>query len=267
MIETTTRRAPLAVSDRGADRSDDRPALLLVPGWCGDRTVFDPLLASAAEHRRVVSVDLPAHGDSPSPEGDFTTGDVVDAIVATLDALGIDTVVPVGLSHAGWAAIDLRRRLGAGRVPGVVLMDWMVLGTPPGFADALDGLQSPAWADVRGGLMAMWLDGLDVPALTDFVESMKTYGQQHWSRAGREIAAQFAAQPVPLTALEALQPCPTLHVYAQPAADEVLAAQQAYAETHPWFSVRRLDARSHFPMFEVPEDMVRTVESFVRTLG
>ena len=73
-------------------------------------------------------------------------------------------------------------------MPGVVLMDWMVLGTPPGFADALGGLQSPAWAEVRDGLTSMWLDGLDIPELTAYVASMKSYGQRHWSRAGREIA-------------------------------------------------------------------------------
>jgi pimeloyl-ACP methyl ester carboxylesterase len=249
----------LAVTDAGTGG----PALLFVPGWCGDRTVFEPLLPGLAEHRRVVSVDLPDHGDSPRPDGDFATADVVDALVATVDARGIDAVVPVGLSHAGWAAIELRRRLGPGRVPAIVLLDWMVLGTPPGFADALGGLQSPAWAEVREGLTAMWLDGLDIPALTRFVGSMKTYGQEHWSRAGREIAAQFTAQPVPLAAIEALQPCPTLHVYAQPAANEVLAAQREYAATHPWFSVQRLDARSHFPMFEVPEEMVTTIDRFV----
>ena len=142
--------------------------------------------------------------------------------------------------HAGWAAIELRRGLGAERVPGVVLMDWMVLGTPPRFAGALAGLQLPAWADVREGLTSMWLDGLHIPALTAYVASMKTYGQGHWSRAGREIAAAFAAQPVPVQALEELQPCPTLHLYAQPAVDEVLAAQQEYAAAHPWFTVRRV---------------------------
>jgi pimeloyl-ACP methyl ester carboxylesterase len=259
---TVTATTTLAVTDLGIGG----PALLLVPGWCGDRDVFDPLLAPLAEHRRVVSVDLPAHGRSATPAGDFTTADLVDALVATVDELGIDRVVPVGLSHAGWAAIDLRRRLGAARVPGVVLMDWMVLGTPPGFADALAGLQSPAWADVRAGLTSMWLDGLDIPALTDVVASMTRYGQEHWSRAGREIAAHFAAQPVPLAALEQLQPCPTLHLYAQPAADEVLTAQQEYTAAHPWFSVQRLDAHSHFPMFEVPGEMARSVEEFVRSL-
>jgi len=34
----------------------------------------------------------------------------------------------------------------------------------------------------------------------------------------------------------------------------------------PWFSAHRLDARSHFPMFEVPEDMVAAIEAFVGSL-
>jgi pimeloyl-ACP methyl ester carboxylesterase len=55
--------------------------------------------------------------------------------------------------------------------------------------------------------------------------------------------------------------------YAQPADDEMLTAQQQYAATHPWFSVRRLDARSHFPMLEAPEAMVAQIESFLQGLS
>jgi pimeloyl-ACP methyl ester carboxylesterase len=255
---TDTSVQTLAVTDLGTGG----PAVFGVPGWCGERTVFDPLLPGFAQRRRAVSVDLPDHGESPHRR-DFTTGEAIDSMVATIDALGLDAIVPVSLAHAGWAAVELRRRLGPERVPGVVLVDWMVLGTPPGFAEALAGLQSPAWADVREGLTSMWLDGLDIPALTECVATMKTYGERHWSRAGREIAAAFAAQPVPLAALEEVQPCPTLHLYAQPAAPEFLTAQQEYAATHPWFSVHRLDARSHFPMFEVPDEMVGAIESFI----
>ena len=107
--------------------------------------------------RRTVAMDLREHGESPRTGEDFTAADVVDDAVALLDALGIDRVVPVALAHAGWVALELRRRLGAERVPGIVLVDWMVLGTPPGFDGALAGLQDDAaWADVRAALFGMW---------------------------------------------------------------------------------------------------------------
>jgi pimeloyl-ACP methyl ester carboxylesterase len=260
-VPATPTAQHLAVTDAGTGE----PALLLVPGWCGDRSVFDALVAGAAPHRRAVSVDLPAHGDSPDP-GEFGTADVVDALVATLEHLGIERVVPVALSPGGGAPRELRRGLGAHAVPGVVLLDWMVLGTPPGFADALAGLRSPQWRAVSDGLRSMWTAGLDIPALSSYVDSMGRYGEAHWARAGREIAAGFAEHPVPLEALADLQPCPTLHLYAQPADEAVLAAQQDYARAHPWFEVHRLEARSHFPMFEVPEGMAERIEAFAAHL-
>ena len=259
-LDTTPTTSRTAHDDAGTGE----PALLLLPGWCGDRTVFDGLARRLTAGRRTVSTDLREHGESPRTGADFTTDDVVADAVDLVGDLGLDRVVPVALSHAGWVAIELRRRLGAERVPGIVLLDWMPLGTPPGFADALAGLQhEAAWSDVRAALFGMWTDGVDEPAVHQYVASMGEYGAAYWQRAGREISAGFATHGSPLAALEALEvPCPTLHLYAQPAADEVLAAQQAYAATHPWFAVERLDARSHFPMLEVPDEMAALIEEF-----
>jgi pimeloyl-ACP methyl ester carboxylesterase len=245
------------------------PAVLFVPGWCGDRTVFDGLTERVGARRHTIAMDLRQHGDSARTGADFGTAEVVDDAVSLLDAAGVERVVPVGLSHAGWAAIELRRRLGPERVPGIVLLDWMVLGPPPGFLDALSGLQQEqVWEQVRAGLFAMWTADVDVPALHAYVAGMGDYGFEHWRRAGREIAAAFDAHRTPLAALERLPvACPTLHVYAQPADEARLAAQQAYAADHPWFRVRRLDASSHFPMFEVPEELAGLVEEFVTSLG
>lgn len=263
----TTSDATRGVDDAGTGE----PALLCVPGWCGDRTVFDGLAARTAAHRRTLWVDLPEHGTRPRTGADFGTADIVTDLAALLDERGVERVVPVALSHAGWAAIELRRRLGPARVPAIVLVDWMVLGPPPGFLDALAGLQDPAgWAEVRSGLFGMWTSGLDIPALHDYVAGMGTYDAPYWQRAGREISAAFAAEGTPLAALERLagsgQPCPTLHVYAQPADDAVLAAQRDHAAEHPWFRVHRLPAQSHFPMFEVPDEMATVIDDFAGTL-
>ncbi len=160
------------------------PALLFLPGWCGDRTVFDPLLPRVTRHRRAISMDLRDHGESARTEADFGTGEVVDDAIAVIERTGVERVVPVGLSHAGWAAIEVRRRLGAERVPAIVLLDWMVLGPPPGFLDALAGLQQPqAWEQVRSALFAMWTTGIDVAPLHDYVAGMAGYGFRHWPAA------------------------------------------------------------------------------------
>ncbi|MET0997676.1 MAG: alpha/beta hydrolase [Marmoricola sp.] len=247
----------------------DEITLLMLPGWCGDRTVFAPLADPLARHRRVVVSDLRGHGGNAHQTEDFDSARQVQDLVDLVEERGIERVVPVALSHAGWLAIELRRRLGASRVPGMVLLDWMVLGTPPGFDEALAGLQSPeVWQDVRAGLFGMWTSGVETQSVLDYVASMERYGFDHWSRAGREISAGFDANGTPLAALQALSPaCPTLHLYAPPAEAASRDAQQQVAAQDPWFRVARLGARSHFPMFEVPETMSAHIEEFACSLS
>jgi pimeloyl-ACP methyl ester carboxylesterase len=152
-------------------------------------------------------------------------------------------------------------------------MDWMPLGPPPGFIDALGALQSPeAWSDVRERLFGMWRARVDEPRVHSYVDSMATYGFEMWSRAGREIAKSFTEDVTPLAALAGLAeqqgtPCPTLHVYAQPHDDAYLAAQQDVAADLGWFHVHRLAATSHFPCLEVPDETVTVIDQFIGGLG
>lgn len=245
-------------------KGEGTPTLLFLPGWCGGRSVFDDLVARASQHHRAVALDWRGHGASPAADEDFGTAEMVSDARDVLAQLGDGPVVPVALSHAGWVAIELRRQLGPAQVPAIVLLDWMVLGTPPGFGDALAGLQSPAWADVRAALFGMWTDGVAEPRVHRYIDEMATYGRDMWSRAAREIASAFEAQPSPLSALRKLSPaCPTLHVYAQPRDEGFLAAQQAFADEDEWFEVHRLNAQSHFPMLEVADDLAAVIGDFL----
>jgi len=239
------------------------PTLLLLTGWCDDRAQFDPLLAEAGRHRHNISMDWRGHGGSGPAEGDFGTDDLVADALGVIEQMGLERVVPVAVSHAGWVAIELRRRLGE-RVPALVLVDWMVLGAPPGFGDALTALQDPAaWEGVRDQLFARWTEGVDHPDVLTSVRRMARHDHGMWARAGREIGASFAAYGAPASVLAELG-CPVLHLYAQPGDPEYLAAQRGFADDQAWFEVLRLDARSHFPMLEVPRDMAATVEEFVQ---
>lgn len=247
------------------DRGEGDPALLFLPGWCGPRTLFEPLVAPLAGQFRTLVVDWRGHGESAEHDGDFGFTELADDATAVIEHSGAERVVPVAASHAGWVAIDLRRRLGASRVPRLVFLDWMVLGAPGPFVDALGAMKNPATTrGVVDDIAAMWTAGLDIPTLSSYVGSMVVVGDEMWARAAREIGAAFETSGAPLSAVAALRPPPrTLHLYAQPRDHEYLDAQRNFASEHPWFEVVRLDAASHFPMFEVPDSIAAHLRDFV----
>ncbi|HKD18196.1 MAG TPA: alpha/beta hydrolase [Thermoanaerobaculia bacterium] len=247
----------VAYDDLGAGE----PALLLMPGWCANRTVFRRLAPLLSRRRRVLALDWRGHGGSDAPTSDFGEDGLVEDALAVVAASGAREVVPVALAHAGWVAIVLARRLGP-RVPRIVLVDWLVLGAPPPFREALAGMQSPeTWRPTLDRLFDFWLHGGADPEVERFVRTeMGAYGFPMWSRAGREISRAYEREGSPLAALgRPSPPVPTLHVYATPDDPEFLRAQQEFAAAHPWFRVRKLEARTHFPMIEAPEKVAAEI--------
>lgn len=247
---------------------DGRTALLCLPGWAAERTMFRTMLTTLGRTHTAVALDWRGHGGSETPADDFGGGDLVDDALSVIGAAGLDRVIPVAQAHAGWVALELRRRLGPEKVPGVVLCSWMVLGPPPPLAAALTALQDRAtWPQTMAGLVGMWTTGVTDPDVLAFVHSMERYGFEMWARAGWEIAKQFDRYESPVAALQALPaPCPTLHVYAQPTEDAFLEAQLSFATANPWFTVRRVHGTSHFPTIESPGEVVAAIEEFVATL-
>ena len=183
--------------------------------------VYQALQKEAAQSGKSLeqmALDWRGHGRSETPAGDFGASDLVENALAVIAASGAQNVVPVALSHAGWVAIELRRRLGA-RIPKLVLLDWIILDAPPPFLGALQSLQdSTQWQHTREQLFGMWLEGVDSAELTRFIcEDMGSYPFAMWARAGCEIVAAYTEAGSPLRALATLDPpVPVLHLYAQP---------------------------------------------------
>lgn len=247
------------------DQGEGGPALLFLPGWCVSRKVFADLPRIAATRRRVLALDWRGHGKSESAAAPFGAEQLVEDAIAVIEASGARSVVPVALAHAGWVAIELRRRLGD-RIAKLILIDWLVQEAPPPFLNLLEAIQSPdRWSDARDLLFSIWLRGVDDANLRRFIPAdMGAYGPEMWARAGREIEAAYRRWGSPLAALRNLEvTLPVLHLYAQPDEPRYLADQHSFAALNPWYSVVKLEARSHFPMFEVPREMGAEIESFV----
>ena len=114
-------------------------------------------------------------------------------------------------------------------------------------------------------MLTSWLSGAPASVERHIRSEMESHGFEDWARAGREISAMYAQEGDPLQALSQLRPLvPVLHVYAEPRTAEYLSAQELFARDHSWFAVRRLEAISHFPTLEVPDETARVIEEFIQ---
>ncbi|MEM3035141.1 MAG: alpha/beta hydrolase, partial [Candidatus Nitrosocaldus sp.] len=103
------------------DLGKGEPTLLFMPGWCSDRRVFQDLILRFTMRRRTLALDWRGHGESGSSKDDFGNDALVSDALAVIEASKARQVIPVALAHAGWIAIELRRRLGA-LIPKLVLV-------------------------------------------------------------------------------------------------------------------------------------------------
>ena len=83
-------------------------AMLCVHGAAGDSRLFTYQLKGLGGTHTVVSVDLPGHGGSGSPEK-LTVEEYRDAVLAVADALSLTSVVLVGHSMGGGVLFELYR--------------------------------------------------------------------------------------------------------------------------------------------------------------
>lgn len=245
------------------DLSRGSPAFLCLPGWCENKSTFGRVTHALGRSNRVIALDWRGHGKSAAAGGEFGHAELVEDALAVIRTTGVGTVIPVAVSHAGWVALELRRRLGE-RVVRLVLLDWIVATPPKAFREMLTALQDRKhWLATREALFRLWIADCRVPHVVRHIrEEMGSYGFEMWSRAARAVEAAYG-DGTPLEALARLSPpCPTLHLYSQPRDAALLAQQQDFARANKWFSVRRLDTRSHFPALEEPEAVIQEILAF-----
>lgn len=249
------------------DHGGGEPALLCLTGWCSSKARYEHVVPLLARHRRTVAFDWRGHGDSQRDVSDFGLEEMVRDALAVLEKTGIEQVVPVAASHSGWVAIELRRRLGAERVPQIVHMDWMVVSPSDRYMEVLRKLQDEVtWAEARDTLFTIWRAGIERSEIDQVIDVMAAQTAEMWMRSGREIEHAYArGGGSPFAAYDALDPAPTqvLHVYGQPQDPAYLDVQRAFEETHPWFRVERVPATTHFAMVETAAEAATAIEAFV----
>lgn len=85
------------------------PALLLIHGLGSAATVFKPILVELSKNFRVISIDLPGHGQSPYSESQaMDPSSLGETIFETVkNEYGIEKFHVAGNSLGGWIALEM----------------------------------------------------------------------------------------------------------------------------------------------------------------
>ncbi len=121
MPTVTTSRGTMSYSD-SSSRDGTGPPVLLLHANLHDSSDYASVLDALSDGRRVIAVDWPGHGNSPTPDTPLGAPELGDLAVELVDVLDLTNLVVIGNSVGGYAAcrIALER---PDRVAGVVLVN------------------------------------------------------------------------------------------------------------------------------------------------
>jgi len=145
--------------------------LLLLHGFGGCGSDWEPFVASLAGQYRVILVDLRGHGRSTNPSRTFTMRQSADDVLALLDTLGLDRVRAMGISAGGMTLLHVATRQPA-RLRSLVL-----IGATTRFVD-----------QTRDVIRGTTRESLPPPVLADFTRCASRGDAQV-----DELLAQFEA--------------------------------------------------------------------------
>lgn len=248
------------------DEAGEGDVLLLLSGWCQDHRLFKTLVPELAKTNRVIRLDWRGHGDHREHDGDFTVDDQASDVVAFLDKMNIDKVVPVSTSHGGWANIEITDRLGTARIPRSVVIDWIQTTPNEDFFRMIDHIQDRTnWENGRGDFFNYWIGDTENQDIVNHVNNeMAQYSFEMWARSGREIGKAYRKWGNPMQRMAALsEKRPITHVYSQPFEPEYAQAQIDFAAANDWYKPNKLPGKTHFPTLEQPKVVAETIRAFV----
>ena len=90
----------------GYRMAGEGPAIVLIHGMAGSSETWAPLLPELGRSATVIAPDMPGHGASAKPRGDYSLGALASGIRDLLIMLGIDRATIVGHSLGGGVAMQ-----------------------------------------------------------------------------------------------------------------------------------------------------------------
>ena len=221
-------------------------ALVFVHCWACDRTYWDNQVPEFSRNYRVVTIDLPGHGESGQGRKEWSIDSFGQDVKTVVTKLDLKRVVLVGSSMGGPISVAAARSM-PDRVVAIVPVDSLLNVEQKITPEQLDGLVKGMQADYKGtitGLTNQYFFSPNTPAAVK-ERVIRDATSRPPEMAIAILKGIFTNDPVP--ALREIK-VPVHAINGDRAAAD-LAVNRKYA---PQFDATILKGVGHYPMLEDP---------------
>jgi len=241
-------------------RQDDRPAVVLVHGWCCDHSFFEPQAKHFDEAgRRVIALDLRGHGGSDAPDVQYTMELFADDVAWCIRQLGLVQPIVIGHSMGGIIAFDL-----AARYPdlpaAIVMVDSSVARSASG-RTAIDGICKALSGPDRIKVMRDYVGSALFIPTDDPVRKEALLARMSAAPAHVVVSAMEGLRDYDPAYAKGMVTAPSLFI----AADEPVprADMTVMRELLPRLHHGRTVGSGHFCQLEVPDQVNAMIDRFI----
>jgi sigma-B regulation protein RsbQ len=222
------------------------PALVFIHCWGCNRSFWESQVAEFSKTNRVVTIDLPGHGESGSGRKNWTIESYGDDVKTVVTKLGLKRVVLVGSSMGAPIALEATKRMPE-NVVGIVPVDSLQNVEQTLTAEQLDGVIKQMTADYKNattGLLNQFFFSPSTPAAVKTRVVNEALSRQP-ETAVAILKGIFAYAPGPAMK-EIKVPIKAINADLNPTNLEI---NRKYA---PQFDAVIIKGTGHYPMLEDP---------------
>jgi pimeloyl-ACP methyl ester carboxylesterase len=233
------------------------PPLVLVHGWCCNRGFLEPQRRHFSARHRVITLDLPGHGESDRPQRRYSIPSFAADVAWLCERLTLTKPVIIGHSMGGAIALQLA----ADRpdlIAATVVLDTAVAPTAAiqhAWAELIERLHTPAYLDAARAAIerSYFIATDDAQRKARLIESMLATPQHVMTSAMEGIAAWDSIRAASGARV------PVLNISSSaPRADVA-----RFHELCPQLVHGQVVGAGHFLQLEVPDQVNAMIERFL----
>lgn len=253
------------------------PVLLLIHGMAGSSETWRGVLPALAKNHRVIAPDLPGHGQSAKPRGDYSLGAFAASLRDLLRALDIEKVTVVGQSLGGGVAMQFTYQhpeycerlilIGSGGLGPDVNWTLRLLSAPG--AELVLPIIAPKPVLDAGNKIRSWLSsaGVHSPRADEAWRSYSSLAdretRQAFLRTLRSVVDYRGQAVSAMNRLYLNSAMPTLLIWGD--SDKIIPVAHGHAahEAIPGSRLEVLPGIGHYPHAEAPGAVVEIIDDFL----